>query len=183
MTILNTILLLAAALLAVFVQSAWDAPRAWLGVQFDLLPGLMVYASLSAGITSITLLALVGGLGFDSLSANPLGATVLPLFAIGLVILQFRHLILRDQTYAQWVLGLGASGAAPLLTLLVLTTLGCNPLVGLGSLWQWLVLSLSGAAFTPLYFRLFDRLGRSLSYRPSHADSFRSDREIERGRH
>ena len=38
-------------------------------------------------MTTVTLLArLLGGLWFDSLSANPLGVTVLPLFAIGLAI-------------------------------------------------------------------------------------------------
>jgi hypothetical protein len=183
MTILNTILVLAAALVAVFIESAWDWPRSWLGAQIDLLPGLMVYVSLSAGLTAITLLAVVGGLGFDSLSRNPLGVSVLPLFAIGLVILRLRHLILRDQAYAQWVMGLGASAAAPFLTLLLLISLGLNPILGLGSLWQWLVLSLGGAAFTPLYFRFFDRLERTLSYRPLHETSFRPDREIERGRH
>ena len=78
MTILNTILVLVAALVAVFIESAWDWPRSWLGAQIDLLPGLMVYVSLSAGLTAITLLAVVGGLGFDSLSANPLGVSVLP---------------------------------------------------------------------------------------------------------
>ena len=46
----------------------------------------MVYAGLSTGITTVALLALCGGLWFDSLSANPLGVTMLPLFVIGLAI-------------------------------------------------------------------------------------------------
>lgn len=183
MSVLNTILVLGVALVAVFLESAWDWPRSWLGGQIDLLPGLMVYVSLSAGLTAVTLLAVVGGLGFDSLSANPLGVSVLPLFAVGVVILRFRHLILRDQTYAQWVIGLGASAVVPLLTLALLLTLGLSPILGLGSLWQWLLLGLGGAAFTPLYFRLFDLLERTLSYRPLRATSFRPDRQIERGRH
>jgi rod shape-determining protein MreD len=183
MSLLKTVLLLAVALLAVFVEAVWDTPRNWLGAQIDLLPGLMVYASLTAGVTVITLLAVVGGLGFDSLSANPCGASVLPLLVIGLVIHRWRHLILRDQPYAQWVLGLGASAAAPVLTLLVLGTMGLHPILSLGSVWQGLVLGLGGAAFTPLYFRLFDRLQRALGYHPFHETSFRPDREIERGRH
>jgi hypothetical protein len=181
--VLPSILLLIVALLAVFVEAAWATPRAWLGAQIDLLPGLMVYAGLSAGITTVTLLAVVGGLCFDALSTNPLGVSVLPLFAIGLLILQFRHLILREQVFAQWVLGLGASAVQPLLTLLLLISLGKTPLVGVGSLWQWLLLSLGGATFTPLSFKLFGRLERAFSYRPLHESSFRADREIERGRH
>jgi rod shape-determining protein MreD len=183
MTILNTILVLATALLAVFVESAWDWPRSWLGAQIDLLPGLMVYVGLSAGLTGIILLAVVGGLSYDSLSANPMGVSVLPLLTVGVVIERFRHLILREQAYAQWVLGLGASAGAPLLTVLLLITLGSSPLLGPGSVWQWLVVSLGGAALTPLYFRLFDRLERALTYRPLRESSFRPDREIERGRH
>ena len=179
---LTTILILATAFLVVFVEAAWTGPRRWLGVQIDLLPGLMVFASLSAGLPAIFLLAIVGGLCFDSMSANPIGISILPLFVIGLVIHQFRHLILRDQTYAQGVLGLAASAAMPAMTLLLLVTAGQHPILGLGSLWQWLVMSFGGAAITPLYFRLFDRLERNLSYRPFPEGGFRQDREIKRGR-
>jgi cell shape-determining protein MreD len=183
MNVLTPVLVLLVAILAVFVEAVWQTPRAWIGAQVDVLPALMVYASLSAGITTVTLLALVGGLCFDALSAGPLGVSVLPLFGVGLAMQRFRHLILRDQAYAQWLLGLGASAAVPALTLTLLITVGANPMLGLGSLWQWLVLSLGGAAFTPICFRVFDRLERSLSYRPFQQSSFRSDREIERGRH
>ena len=182
MNVLTPILVLTAAFLAVFVEASWNGPRHWLGAQIDLLPGLMVFSSLSASLTTMGLLAVVGGLCFDSLSANPLGVSVLPLFLVGLVIHHFRHLILRDQTYAQWVLGLGASAGVPLLTLLLLVTAGRHPMLGVGSFWQWIVMSVSGAVFTPLYFRLFDRLERGLSYRPLHETSFREDREIKRGR-
>lgn len=182
MNILTPILVLTAAFLAVFVEASWNGPRNWLGTQIDLLPGLMVFSSLSAGLTTMGLLAVVGGLCFDSLSANPLGVSVLPLFLVGLGIHYFRHLILRDQAYAQWVLGLAASAGVPVLTLLLLVTAGQHPMLGLGSIWQWVVMSVSGAAFTPLYFRLFDRLEGGLSYRPFHETSFREDREIKRGR-
>ena len=116
---LQTVLVLGAAFLAVFWEAAFGGVRHLLGAQIDLLPPLMVYASLCTGITTVVLLAVCGGLWFDSLSANPLGVTVLPLFAIGLAIYLRRELILRDETFAQLVLGLGASAAAPLLTLLL----------------------------------------------------------------
>ena len=83
---LNTIFVLGAAFLAVFWEAAFGGVRHLLGAQVDLLPPLMVYAGLCTGMTTVTLLALCGGLWFDSLSANPLGVTVLPLFAIGLAI-------------------------------------------------------------------------------------------------
>ena len=179
---LQTILVLGAAFLAVSWEAAFSGVRHLVGAQIDLLPPLMVYASLYTGITTVTLLALAGGLWFDSLSANPLGVTVLPLFAIGLAIHLKRELILRDQTLAQLVLGLGASAAAPVLTLLLLLTMGRAPLLGWGTLWQLAVLSVGGAVATPIGFELFGWLQRTLVHRGATQPSFRPDREIRRGR-
>ena len=84
MSALNTIFILVAAFLAVFGEAAFPGVRHWLGAQVDLLPALMVYASLCAGLATVALLAVLGGLWFDSLSANPLGVSILPLFIVGL---------------------------------------------------------------------------------------------------
>src|SRR5258706_10846770 len=97
MTLLTTIFILGAAFLAVFWQAAFNGVRHLLGAQIDLLPALMVYASLYGGFTTVVLLAVLGGLWFDSLSANPLGVSVLPLFIIGVSIYASRELILRTQ--------------------------------------------------------------------------------------
>jgi cell shape-determining protein MreD len=179
---LSAILVLGTAFLAVFWEAAFGGVRHLLGAQVDLLPPLMVYASLCTGITTVTLLALAGGLWFDSLSANPLGVTVLPLFAIGFAIHLKRELILRDETFAQLVLGLAASAAAPVLTLLLLLTMGRAPLLGWGTLWQVFVLSVGGAAATPICFELFGWLQRTLVHHGAIETSFRPDREIRRGR-
>src|SRR6266700_2235282 len=166
---LNTIGILLLAFLAVFLESYFRGLRNLVGAQIDLLPALMVYASLTAGISTVALLAMLGGLWFDSLSANPLGVTVLPLLVIGLIIHSGRDLILREQRYAQLMLGLAASATAPLFTVLAL--------LGLGSLWQWLVMALGGAVATPLCFRVFDRFQRAFTYRKRAETSFRPDRE------
>jgi len=179
---LQTVLVLGAAFLAVFWEGAFGGVRHLLGAQVDLLPPLMVYASLCTGITTVTLLALCGGLWFDSLSANPLGVSVLPLFAIGLAIDLKRDLILRDQTFAQLVLGLAASATAAVLKLLLLLTMGRAPLLGWGTLWQLIVLSAGGAVATPIYFELFGWLQRALVHRGDTQSSFRPDREIRRGK-
>src|SRR5437773_3378747 len=115
MNLLNIIFILGAAFLAVFWQAAFNGVRHLLGAQIDLLPALMVYASLYGGFGTVVLLAVLGGLWFDSLSANPLGVSVLPLFVIGVAIYANRDLILRNQTLAQFVLGLAASAAAPVM--------------------------------------------------------------------
>jgi len=179
---LHTVFVLAAAFLAVFWEAAFSGLRHLIGAQIDLLPALMVYASLCVGITTVTLLAVLGGLWFDSLSANPLGVSVLPLFIVGLVIHVKRELMVRDQTFAQAVLGFAASAAVPLLTLLVLLTTRHTPLLGWGTLWQVVVMSVGGAIATPICFELFGWLDRTLVHPRAGQTSFRSDREIRRGR-
>ena len=182
MTALNSILLLVAVFLAVFWEAAFTGLRNLFGAQIDLLPALMVYAGLRSGLTLMTLCAVLGGLLFDTLSANPLGVSILPLFAAGWLIHRRRDLVLRDEPFAQFVLGLGASAVVPGLTLLVLLTLGRPPLLGWGSIWQWLVMSLGGAVATPVVFQLFALFDRALNYERASETSFRSDREIRRGR-
>ena len=70
---LNSILVLAGAFLAVFGEAAFPALRELLGAQVDLLPAMMVFAALNTDIATVALLAVLGGLCFDALSANPFG--------------------------------------------------------------------------------------------------------------
>lgn len=178
----NTITILVTAYLLVWLQATFIEVRLVLGVQVDLLPSLVVYAALNSGVFGLTLVCVCAGLLFDSLSANPLGVSTLPLFLIGLFIQRSREFILRDQTYAQMLVGFGASAAAPLLTVLLLLNLDTRPLIGWFSLWQWLVLGVTGAVMTPVWFRFFEMIGHALNYRPLGETSFRPDRQIKRGR-
>jgi cell shape-determining protein MreD len=181
MSTLNSILILLVAFLAVFCESAFSGVRNLLGAQIDLLPALMVYAALSAGLPTVTLLAALGGLFFDSLSANPLGITVMPLFVTGFLISTQRELILRDQLFAQSVLGLSASAFVPAATLLLLTG-GHAPVLSWFTVWQWIVMSVGGMIATPALFLLFGWFDRTFTYRSATEMSFRPDREIRRSR-
>jgi len=179
---LHLALILGAAYLAVFLESFLNFPRSLLGAQIDLLPALMVYSALTNNVFVIGLLALMGGLCFDALSANPLGVSVLPLLATGLVMDRFRELLLRESAYAQFLLGAAASAWQPVAALFLMLNLGRAPVLGWGSLWQWIVLTVSGGAATPLLFAFFNRIHRTFDYQPAHEPSFRPDREIKRGR-
>ena len=176
----KTILILAFAFLAVFGEATLSAPRHWLGAQIDLLPALMIYAALNAGLPTIALLALFGGIWFDTLSANPLGISILPLAAIGWPVYLRRDLILRDLPFAQFVLGAAASAVAPVLTLLLLLSGGKELLLGWGTLWQWIVMTAVGAVATPFIFSLMDACNRALGYQERIEPGFRLDREIRR---
>jgi len=178
----NTISILVAAYLLVWLQATFNEVRHIIGVQVDLLPSLVVYAALSSGVVGLTLVCVCAGLWFDSLSANPLGVSTLPLFLVGLFIQRSREFILRDQTYAQMLVGFGASAATPFLVVLLLLNLDARPLIGWFSVWQWLVMSVAGALMTPVWFRFFETIGHALNYRPLGETSFRPDRQIKRGR-
>jgi len=178
----NTIAVIVVAFVLAYLEAAWNLPRRWLGCQIDLLPALIVYTALFLNATSLALVAVLGGLWFDSFSANPLGASVLPLFAVGFAIQIGREIILRDLRYAQFFLGLAASALVPLLTLLIIKAGDATPLLGWGSLWHWLVMTVSGAVATPLFVGLFDWLQRTFRYQRAVETSFRPDREIKRGR-
>jgi hypothetical protein len=182
MNVLQTILILAVAFLAVFGEATFPVLRHWLGAQVDLLPVLMVYAALNTDLATVSLLAVLGGLWFDALSANPLGISILPLYAVGFLICVRRDLILRELSFAQLVLGTVASAVVPALSILLLLSGGKQPLIGWGSIWQWIVMVAGGAAATPLVFALFNWCNHALGYQPRTETSFRPDREIRRGR-
>ena len=183
MNFFQPILILSAAFLAVFGEAAFTLPRHLLGAQVDLLPALMIYAALNAGLPAVVLLAVLGGVWFDTFSANPLGITILPLFAIGFPVYLRRDLILRDAPFAQFVLGAAASALMPALTLLMLLS-GSHqpPLLGWGTIWQWLVMTAGGGLAAPVIFSLMGRCDRALGYQLRTETSFRPDREIQRGR-
>ena len=178
----HAIMVLLVAFLAVFCEAALPGFRRVLGAQVDLLPALMVYAALNTGLSVVVMLAVGGGLIFDSLSANPLGVSILPLFAVGFLISLRRDLILRDQWFAQFVLGVAASASAPALTVLLLLTSGQGPMLGWGSIWQWIVMSAGGGMATPVLFAFFGWINRVFGYQRIVETSFRPDREIRRGR-
>ncbi len=179
---LKSIIILLAVFVAVFLESVLDGPREFLGAQINLLPAIIVYAALSSDIVTTSLVAVLGGLWLDTLSANPLGISILPLFAMGFLIYPRRGLIVADQFYPRFVLGFAASFMVPLLTLLLLLSMHRTPLLGWGTLWQLFVMTLGGGLFTPICFWLFDALNNALSYLPVAESSFRPDREIRRGR-
>lgn len=185
MNALNTVKILGLAgitYLGVFLAAFSKRHVDILGCSIDPMPAIMVCAGFLTGPTTFALLSILGGLAFDSLSANPLGLSILPLFLVALIVYLYRSLVLGDQAYAQFILGAAGSAAVPLLSLLLLLTIGFRPLVGWGSLVQLALLAAVGGVLTPLLFRLLDWMNRALSYQRLAEPAFRADREIKRGR-
>lgn len=122
----NTALLLLAAIVVVFLESVINTPRRWLGVQVDFLPVLAIYAAMRLNLGTLAVLAVAGGLAFDTLSCNPLGASILPLWLAGFAGYHCRDFVLRDQWVAQSMIGALACLGAALVSLVLLSTLNVN---------------------------------------------------------
>jgi rod shape-determining protein MreD len=180
---LNVFVFTITAYVCTFAQARVMFFRDLLGSQIDFLPGLMVYASLA--FPSYIAIGCAGILGilYDSLSANPLGTMMGTLVLLCCITLVYREVLLSDQFTTHWVLGLAASGLAPLFSLFILYVAGEQPLVGTGTLWQWAIMTAGGGVITPLWFRLFTRVDSALHYKEVPESTFRQDREIARGRH
>ncbi|MGV3775048.1 MAG: hypothetical protein ACO1QB_19280 [Verrucomicrobiales bacterium] len=171
------------AYLVVFFEAAGSSLRHLLGAQIHFLPGLIIYAALSFDVLGLVFASLVLGIMFDSLSANSLGVTSLALLTVGFVVYWRRELILRDQLYAQLILGAASSAAVPVFSVIMLYGVGQEPLVGWGSLWQLIILTAGGALATPVWFKIFSILDKALRYKEVAETAYRNDRQIARGRH
>lgn len=170
------------AYLAIYAESSFDWWRRFTGVQIHLLPGMMVYAAISFNVGVVISSAAILGLMFDAVSMNPPGTTSIALLATTFCLFYFRDLLLPEQLTAQFILGMIASAAVPFLCVLILYGVGEQPLVGWASLLQWFVVTAGGAAITPVWFLLFNRLDKALRYKEVSETTFRADREIARGR-
>lgn len=182
MNYLNSIFILAVVFVTVFFEAWFDFVRDLLGVQIDLLPALIVYTGLTSGPFTTAFVAVCAGLWFDSLSCNPLGVSILPLFLVGFLVSQNRELLARSSTFAQMMLGFTASAVCPLMTVFLLLNMGSNPILDWKSVWRFLVMTVAGGLFTPLCFRLFEKIGGALNYQRVVETSFRPDRELKRSR-
>ena len=179
---LTFVLLLGVAVLLAFVEGRGILRDGVFGIRIDVLPILVAYAAMRGGLFSLIGLCVVSGLFFDSLSANPLGVSVLSYTVVGVGMIQLRGLILRDQALVQVILGAAVAILNPSINLFLVWFLGLNPVVGWGTLLQLGVMGISGAVMAPFFFLLFDWLEAALTYEEEPFSRFRSEVEIKRGR-
>ena len=210
MTRLPSLLLFVATWVVLFAQTQFPVVRQYLGFPINLLPALTVYAALSLDLWTATVFGCVTALLCDSLSESRLGVSVAPVFLTIFVLQLRKHLILREQRFAQFWLGVGA-GWFIVLGSLAINSLGSRdpvsefalstaspgvvpafeigafgsrePLWGVISIWQVLVAGAMNGFASPVCFKFFDWLRSYYEYQPMELSSFRADREIKRGRH
>ena len=137
---------------------------------------------LGAGHVSAS--AMLIGLWLDSLSANPLGLSILPLFIASWAVFTFRELILRDELVAQFYLGTAAGAMVPVLQVWLLWFVGAAPLFGWEMSVWWLINALLCGVAVPMFARLTKLLDRWFSH-PLHDPNRwpNQNRQIVRGKH
>ena len=177
------LLLILGAYALTFLQSHWHGPRLWLGFQPDLTPALLVFVGMTMGAGYVSSLALVSGLWLDSLSANPFGISVFPLFFIGWIVFCIREKIMIREFMAQLYLGVIASLIVFLLQLILLRMLAFSPMIG----WEMVFWSFLNAFFCGVSVPLFNFLNKVFirwfshsSYEPNKW--LNNNRQIVRGK-
>ena len=145
---------------------------------------LLVCAGLTLHAGHVSTSAMLTGLWLDSLSANPLGLSVLPLFIAGWAVFTFRDLIMRDELVAQFYLGTAAGAAVPLLQVWLLWLVGVAPLFGWEMGVWWLINALFCGVAVPVFTKFVKLLDRWFSHPLHEPNSWPNEnRQIVRGRH
>lgn len=181
MSRLTTPIILVVAYFLIYAQTSFSG-ISFFRARIDLLPVLMAYAALRVSWRGVTMLAVFGGLAVDSLSANPFGLSVLPLFLIGMLLHEYRQSILSENLYAQSILGGAVCLASQLGGLGLLILMGEEPLIAWGSVWQIGWNAAFGAACAPLIFWAFGKIEDKLNYQTLPETTLRKNRQIKRGR-
>ena len=161
-----TLTILLTAIAAIFLESACEIPRQLTGAQIDPLPALMVAAALRAPVLALTALAIMGSLWQSSISSDPLGISMLPLFLFGLLVHINEQKISSHHPGQRFALGAIAGAVVPALTLGLLLLTGHQPLVGWYSLWQWAVGIVGSGLLALAFFPWLEWLDRTVEEQP-----------------
>ena len=180
---LPVLLLLAVLWLVTFAPTQFAVLHDWIGVPLNLSPALLVYTALTHGPVLTTVVSVMAGLWLDALSASRFGVSLLPMFLFAFVVQSRSHLILRDQRFAQFWLGVAGGILIPIATAGVLLLGRREPALTQGTVAQLILLGVANGLATPLTFQLFDRMNRAFNYQSLEPGSFRADRQIVRSRH
>jgi len=158
--------ILLTALVAIFFEAACQIPRNITGTQIDPLPALMIVTALRAPILAITALSIMGSLWQSSLSSDPLGICMLPLFILGMLVHFNKRRISHQHIGSRFTLGAIAGALIPILTLCLLLLSGHQPIIGLYSLWQYAMSIIGSGLFALVFFPWLKWLDRTMEEQP-----------------
>ena len=175
------LLLLFATALILFAQGRGLLTERILGTRIDLLPSLLVHAAWRGGFAVGTAFAAIAGLLLDTLSATPLGTSLVTLVLASLPLHATRELVARERPRVQALAGGCVAAIFHSLSLALLVLLGREPNAGWITVAHLGVLVALNALLSPILFRVFDRLEFHLTYKEIPEEAVREEVEIKRG--
>ena len=158
--------LLVIALLALYLANTLEWPQRITGTRINPLPALIVCAAMRAPVVALTLLAVLGSLWQTSLSADPPGISMIPLFVVGVAVSLNRRAIHTRLWGARFAVAAAAGALVPLVTVGFLMLLGRQPLLGWFSFWQLAVMSLTSGLLALIFFPLLEWLDQAVEDQP-----------------
>ena len=167
----------------VYGQALPNFPGRVFETQLNLTPSFIVFAALNHPFHMAMLLSFFAGLATDSLSAQPLGTTAIPMLLISWVLFRRRDLILSEEFHPQFLLGFLATIICSVFSLLILLSMNERPLLGWVTPFQLLLTSVIGGLACPFWKWSFRKLDRALEYPAIPERAFSQTRTLDRGRH
>ena len=180
MSRLTFVLLLVIAALFTFIEGHGLIREGFLGTRLDWIPALLLYVAFRGSCAQALVLAACAGLFRDSLSANPLGVSLIAYALATLTAYRLRELLMRDLPLVQALVAGIAVGLFQVASILVLWIFGYAPLVGWETLAHLVVLFGCNAVMAPLFFVMFDWLESELTYKEQPYSELRPEVEIRR---
>lgn len=158
--------ILLTALISVYLSAAVGLSLQFLGTQINPLPALMMVVALRAPFSAVVTLAIFGALIQSSLSSDPIGIGMLPLYSLGFAVHLNARSLSQHHTGPRFALGAIAGAIVPALTLALLLLAGKQPMIGWFTLWQWAVGIVSSGLLALIYFPLLEWMDHSVEEQP-----------------
>ncbi len=161
-----TIAILIIALISCHLAASWSLPQKLIGFYINPLPVLIMVAAFRCPISTIGALAIFCSFTQDAISSAPVGTSILPLYALGLIVHVNNKNITLARTKSRFTLGAASGAFVSILSLLVLLVAGHEPLIGWFSIWQLLSEILASGFLGLVFFPLAEWIDKSVEEQP-----------------
>lgn len=139
-----------------------------LGVKLNLIPVVALYIALYRSWSELFAFVVVSCLLYDSVSLNPLGATLLSLIIPTYVVYSYRSVLLLDSLWVQMFFGFLVTVFSEGATLLILTGLPVTPTIDGTLVWTFVVLGVTGSVLAPIVFGILSLLNEKIDKMRPH---------------
>lgn len=173
-----TLSILTTTLISTYILTTWSLPQRTFGFQLDPLPALVIVVALRCPISTVAILSIFGSLTQSALSTSSIGATIVPLYALGLIVHMNSQHIAFSNLGTRFILGASAGAFVSITSLCILLLSNQQPLFGWFSFWQWIATAGMSGLLALAFFPIVNWLNRSVEEQPLAAPYDTSTRII-----